>query len=444
MIYTVTFNPSLDYTIHVENFELGKVNRTVQEDIYAGGKGINVSMVLKNLGYETTAFGFLSGFTGQEIERLLKEKGISTEFIHIENGTSRINLKIRSDVESEINGMGPVIRKEDLELLYEQLDTLKDDDVLVLAGSIPSGMPQSIYRDIMSRLQSKRIKIAVDATKDLLMNVLAYHPFVIKPNNHELSEIFDIMIDSKEKAVVYAKELQKKGAQNGAYIQAPSAETFRACQQASGGLIKLVTLAPEMEGSVEFIKELKDEVHISVGHTTADYDTAKAAFEAGADHVTHLYNAMPPLNHRAPGVIGAAADNDHVYAELISDGLHIHGSAIRAAFRMFGPERIVLISDSMMACGMENGEYELGGQKVFMKDRKATLADGTIAGSATCLYDCMKIAMSFDIPEADAIFAATRNPAKSIGVYDRVGSISVGKEADMLLVDDEYHLKQVF
>ena len=214
MIYTVTFNPSLDYTIHVENFELGKVNRTVQEDIYAGGKGINVSMVLKNLGYETTAFGFLSGFTGQEIERLLKEKGISTEFIHIENGTSRINLKIRSDVESEINGMGPVIRKEDLELLYEQLDTLKDDDVLVLAGSIPAGMPQSIYRDIMSRLQSKRIKIAVDATKDLLMNVLAYHPFVIKPNNHELSEIFDVTIDSKEKAVVYAKELQKKGAQN--------------------------------------------------------------------------------------------------------------------------------------------------------------------------------------------------------------------------------------
>ena len=206
MIYTVTFNPSLDYTIHVENFELGKVNRTVQEDIYAGGKGINVSMVLKNLGYETTAFGFLSGFTGQEIERLLKEKGISTEFIHIENGTSRINLKIRSDVESEINGMGPVIRKEDLELLYEQLDTLKDDDVLVLAGSIPSGMPQSIYRDIMSRLQSKRIKIAVDATKDLLMNVLAYHPFVIKPNNHELSEIFDIMIDSKEKAVAMAGE----------------------------------------------------------------------------------------------------------------------------------------------------------------------------------------------------------------------------------------------
>ena len=214
MIYTVTFNPSLDYTIHVENFELGKVNRTVQEDIYAGGKGINVSMVLKNLGYETTAFGFLSGFTGQEIERLLKEKGISTEFIHIENGTSRINLKIRSDVESEINGMGPVIRKEDLELLYEQLDTLKDDDVLVLAGSIPSGMPQSIYRDIMSRLQSKRIKIAVDATKDLLMNVLAYHPFVIKPNNHELGEIFGVTLKTREEVIPYGRKLQEKGARN--------------------------------------------------------------------------------------------------------------------------------------------------------------------------------------------------------------------------------------
>ena len=214
MIYTVTFNPSLDYTIHVENFELGKVNRTVQEDIYAGGKGINVSMVLKNLGYETTAFGFLSGFTGQEIERLLKEKGISTEFIHIENGTSRINLKIRSDVESEINGMGPVIREKDLELLYEQLDTLKDDDVLVLAGSIPAGMPQSIYRDIMSRLQSKRIKIAVDATKDLLMNVLAYHPFVIKPNNHELGEIFGVTLKTREEVIPYGRKLQEKGARN--------------------------------------------------------------------------------------------------------------------------------------------------------------------------------------------------------------------------------------
>mgnify|MGYP000769375709 CR=1 FL=1 len=238
---------------------------------------------------------------------------------------------------------------------------------------------------------------------------------------------------------------EKKGAQNGAYIQAPSAETFRACQQASGGLIKLVTLAPEMEGSVEFIKELKDEVHISVGHTTADYDTAKAAFEAGADHVTHLYNAMPPLNHRAPGVIGAAADNDHVYAELISDGLHIHGSAIRAAFRMFGPERIVLISDSMMACGMENGEYELGGQKVFMKDRKATLADGTIAGSATCLYDCMKRAvLEMNVPLESAVRAASENPAKSIGIDNDYGSLAAGRYGNVILADKELNIQAVY
>ena len=214
MIYTVTFNPALDYVVRVNQFVLGEVNRTVQEHIFYGGKGINVSTVLARLGVENTALGFVAGFTGAEIERGAAGLGFAGDFIHVEKGMTRINVKLKAEEETEINGMGPVIRKEDLELLYEQLDTLKDDDVLVLAGSIPSGMPQSIYRDIMSRLQSKRIKIAVDATKDLLMNVLAYHPFVIKPNNHELSEIFDIMIDSKEKAVVYAKELQKKGAQN--------------------------------------------------------------------------------------------------------------------------------------------------------------------------------------------------------------------------------------
>lgn len=237
---------------------------------------------------------------------------------------------------------------------------------------------------------------------------------------------------------------EKKGAQNGAYIQAPSVEMFRACNEASGGLIKLVTLAPEQEGAFEFIKEVKDEVHVSIGHTTAEMDVAARAFACGADHVTHLFNAMPPFLHRNPGVIGAACDNPGVYAELICDGLHLHESVVRTAFKMFGPERIVLISDSMMATGMENGEYELGGQKVIMKDRKATLSDGTIAGSATCLYDCMKSAMAFGIPETDAVFAATRNPAKSIGIYDRTGSITPGKEADLLLVDENYKLLQVF
>lgn len=236
---------------------------------------------------------------------------------------------------------------------------------------------------------------------------------------------------------------EKKGAQNGNYIQRPDVEMFRECNEKSGGLIKLVTLAPEEEGSMEFIQALKDEVHISIGHTTADYDTALEAYKHGADHVTHLFNAMPPFAHRNPSVIGAAFDSPQAFIEIISDGMHIHGSVIRAMFGLFGAERMVLISDSMMATGMPNGEYELGGQKVFMKDQKATLADGTLAGSATNLFACMKKAMEFGIPEEEAIFAATRNPAKSIGVFDRVGSISIGKEADLVAVDENYEIMQV-
>lgn len=214
MIYTVTFNPSLDYTIHVDNFTPGMVNRTTHERVFAGGKGINVSIVLKNLGFENTALGFLAGFTGQEIERQLAEKGIRTDFIHISEGISRINMKIRSDVESEINGMGPAIREDDIRKLYDILDGLQEDDVLVLAGSIPTGMPESMYRDIMSRLKDKKLKIAVDATKDLLMNVLPFHPFVIKPNNHELGEIFGVEITDKKQAIVYAEKLKEQGARN--------------------------------------------------------------------------------------------------------------------------------------------------------------------------------------------------------------------------------------
>lgn len=214
MIYTVTFNPSLDYTIHVDNFTPGMVNRTTHERVFAGGKGINVSIVLKNLGFENTALGFLAGFTGQEIERQLAEKGIRTDFIHISEGISRINMKIQSDVESEINGMGPAIREDDIQKLYNKLDGLQEDDVLVLAGSIPVGMPESMYRDIMSRLKDRKLKIAVDATKDLLMNVLPFHPFVIKPNNHELGEIFGVEITDKKQAIFYAEKLIEQGARN--------------------------------------------------------------------------------------------------------------------------------------------------------------------------------------------------------------------------------------
>ena len=214
MIYTVTFNPSLDYIVSVEHFQTGRVNRTNTELLFPGGKGINVSLVLKNLGIDSTALGFMAGFTGHEIVRLLSEKDIASSFIMVEKGMSRINVKLRSDEESEINGMGPDIGKADIQKLYSQLDALRDGDTLVLAGSIPAVMPESMYMDIMGYLQKKKLRIVVDATKDLLMNVLVYHPFLIKPNNHELGEIFGVSLRTKDDVIPYAKKMQEKGAKN--------------------------------------------------------------------------------------------------------------------------------------------------------------------------------------------------------------------------------------
>lgn len=214
MIYTVTFNPSLDYIVTVPHFTCGMVNRTSEEKIFPGGKGINVSMVLKNLGLENTALGFYAGFTGNELERLIREKGIRADFIPVKEGMTRINVKMRSDEESEINGQGPAISEADIKTLYEKLDRLSDGDVLVMAGSIPDVMPQTIYMDIMKYLADKDLKIVVDATKDLLVNVLQYHPFLIKPNNHELGEIFGVKITEKEDVITYAKKMQEKGAGN--------------------------------------------------------------------------------------------------------------------------------------------------------------------------------------------------------------------------------------
>ena len=214
MIYTVTFNPSLDYIVSVDDFTCGIVNRTTDEIIFPGGKGINVSIVLKNLGFENTALGFLAGFTGNRIQELLEEKGVRTEFISVEKGISRINVKLRYNEETEINGQGPAIAEADIKKLYEKLNTLSDGDILVLAGSIPDVMPGSMYMDIMRHLQNKDLKIVVDATKDLLVNVLQYHPFLIKPNNHELGEIFGVKIESKADVITYAKKMQEKGARN--------------------------------------------------------------------------------------------------------------------------------------------------------------------------------------------------------------------------------------
>lgn len=214
MIYTVTFNPAIDYVIKVDNLTLGTVNRTKREDVYCGGKGINVSNVLSNLGIDSVGLGFIAGFTGEAIEAGAKKLGFQPDFIRLREGMTRINVKIKSNEESEINGQGPVIHDDELEQMFQKIDQLKDGDMLVLAGSIPASLPEDIYEKIMERLQDKDIQIVVDATKDLLLNVLKYHPFLIKPNNHELGEIFGIELKDNDEIIEHAKKLQEKGARN--------------------------------------------------------------------------------------------------------------------------------------------------------------------------------------------------------------------------------------
>ncbi len=236
---------------------------------------------------------------------------------------------------------------------------------------------------------------------------------------------------------------EKKGAQDATFIVTPQVDMFKELNEACNGMIKIITMAPECDGGLEFIKEMSKTVSISLGHTTANYDMAKQAFDLGATRATHLFNAMPAFNHRDPSVVGAALDSENAFVELISDGIHIHPSMVRATFKMFTDDKVILISDAMMATGMENGSYELGGQKVTMKDKKATLADGTIAGSATNLFDCMRKAVSFGIPLESAIKACTKNPAVSINVFDKMGSISVGKLANLVILDKDLNIKNV-
>ena len=214
MIYTVTLNPSIDYVIKLDNLKNGEVNRTKEEYVYPGGKGINVSLILKELGYKSRALGFVSGFTGLYIKDTLKNKGLEEDFINLENGFTRINVKVKSNEETEINGHGPNIDDESLNELYEKLDSLKENDILVLAGSIPKTLDSSLYENIMKRLENKNVKIVVDATKDLLMNVLKHKPFLIKPNKDELEEIFKVKIESEEELISYGRKLQEKGARN--------------------------------------------------------------------------------------------------------------------------------------------------------------------------------------------------------------------------------------
>ena len=236
----------------------------------------------------------------------------------------------------------------------------------------------------------------------------------------------------------------RKGAQNAAYLRLPDYDAFRELNDSSGGLIKIVDIAPELPGALEFIRKASKDCTVSIAHTDCSYDQAKAAVDAGVTHLTHLYNAMPGIHHRKPGPIIAGCEDERVYAEIIGDGLHVHPASVRFAYRMFGAERMVLVSDSLRCCGLPDGEYDLGGLKAYLSGGVARLADGTLAGSATNVYDCMLRVISFGVPECDAIRSATYNPAHQLGCLDEVGSISDGKCADFIICHDDLTREAVY
>ena len=239
---------------------------------------------------------------------------------------------------------------------------------------------------------------------------------------------------------------KKKGAQNGAYLQKPDIEMFRRLNEASGGLIRIADIAPELPGALDYIRAVSRVCRVSIAHTEANYVQAKAAIAAGVTHITHLFNAMPSFLHREPGVVGAAAEEPGVSAELIGDGMHVHESVVRATLKMFGAERIILISDALSCCGMPNGSYMLGGQKIVLDGTVARLADApeTLAGSANNLFGIFCIAISMGIPAEDAVRMASYNPAKAIGAEGEIGSIENGKRADFLVLNKDFSLKQVY
>lgn len=239
--------------------------------------------------------------------------------------------------------------------------------------------------------------------------------------------------------------MEKKGAQNGEFIHKPDADMFERLQRAANGLIKLCDIAPEVDGAMDCIEKISDKVTVSLAHTAADWDIATEAIKKGARHVTHLYNGMSPYAHRAPGVIGAACDNEQVMVELICDGVHSHPSTVRTTFKMFSDDRIILISDSMEACGLEDGQYSLGGQDVTVQGNLAILTElGNIAGSVTNLMKCMRKAVKeMGIPLESAVKCATMNPAKAIGIYAQYGSLTVGKQADVVLLDEDLQIQYI-
>lgn len=300
MIYTVTFNPSLDYIVSIEDFQLGLTNRTSSELILPGGKGINVSTVLKNLGIESTALGFAAGFTGDEICREVEKIGVKAEFLRIEEGISRINLKLKSIDGTEINGSGPAISREKTDALVSRLEELHKGDLLVLAGSIPASMPDSIYRDIMKKLEGREILVVVDAIKNLLLNVLEYHPFLIKPNNHELGEIFGVELKEREEVVPYAKKLREMGAANvlvsmageGAVLAADNGQIYES-PAPRGKLVNAVGSGDSMvAGFLAGWMEQRDYRHAFLMGIAAGSASAFSEYLATREEIEAVYRGM--------------------------------------------------------------------------------------------------------------------------------------------------------
>lgn len=300
MIYTVTFNPSLDYVVQVEHFQSDAVNRTSEEHVYPGGKGNNVAVIASNLGMKSRALGFKAGFTGAAMEQMLQEFGCDTDFIALEEGVTRINVKVKSENEFEINGQGPRIPEEKIRQLYERLDALGSGDVLVLSGSIPNTLPDDMYERIMERLAGTDVRISVDATKDLLMNVLKYHPFLIKPNNHELGEMFGVTLKSDEEIGEYARKLQKMGARNVLVSMAGDGAILVA---EDGSVLKQLPPAGEVVNSVGagdsmvagflagYLKTGSYEEALKLG-TAAGSATAFTSWLADADQIRETYKGL--------------------------------------------------------------------------------------------------------------------------------------------------------
>lgn len=293
MIYTVTFNPSLDYIVSIDDFQLGKTNRTVSERMLPGGKGLNVSTVLQNLGIENTALGFTAGFVGEELKRLARQTGYLCDFIDIREGVSRINVKMKDFDGTEINGMGPVIDSEALDQLMKKLEQLGEGDTLVLAGNIPAGMPKTIYSDLLKHFSGRGIRFVVDATGELLRNVLEYRPFLIKPNNHELGELFGVTLEEKEDVIPYAKKLQEQGAKN---VLVSMAEK---------GAVLL-----DENGAVHLLDTPKGTLVNAVGAG----DSMVAGFLAGLEEKRDYFHAMK---------MAVAAGSASAFSELLATGEEI-------------------------------------------------------------------------------------------------------------------------